>query len=114
MSIAMRMVGRATAPPPVRPKYRRGMASVLSTDRDTVSVDLYGPAGRSAWMDIDWRAHQRWVTVAGRAMNVIDIGPGANAGPARGTMVFVHGLSGSWQNWLEQLPVFAAQGWRCV
>ena len=23
-------------------------------------------------------------------------------------MVFVHGLSGSWQNWLEQLPVFAA------
>jgi pimeloyl-ACP methyl ester carboxylesterase len=93
------------------------MASVLRADRSTVSVDHYGPAGRSAWMDIDWRAHQRWVTVAGRAMNVIDIGPGLNASPptpARGTMVFVHGLSGSWQNWLEQLPVFAAAGWRCV
>jgi pimeloyl-ACP methyl ester carboxylesterase len=90
------------------------MASVLSTDRDTVAVDLYGPVGRSAWMDVDWRAHQRWVMIAGRAMNVIDIGPGANAGPARGTMVFIHGLSGSWQNWLEQLPVFAAEGWRCV
>jgi pimeloyl-ACP methyl ester carboxylesterase len=24
-------------------------------------------------------------------------------------IVFVHGLSGSWQNWLEQLPVFAAK-----
>jgi pimeloyl-ACP methyl ester carboxylesterase len=23
--------------------------------------------------------------------------------------VFIHGLSGSWQNWLEQLPVFAAE-----
>jgi pimeloyl-ACP methyl ester carboxylesterase len=33
-------------------------------------------------------------------MNVIDWGEG----PA---LVFVHGLSGSWPNWLEQLPVFA-------
>jgi pimeloyl-ACP methyl ester carboxylesterase len=90
------------------------MASVLSTDRDTVVADLYGPVGRSAWMDVDWRAHQRWVTVGGRAMNVIDIGPGADAGPARGTIVWIHGLSGSWQNWLENLPVLAAAGWRCI
>jgi pimeloyl-ACP methyl ester carboxylesterase len=54
-------------------------------------------------MDVDWREHQRWVTVAGRAVNVIDLGPQAPAG----TIVFIHGLSGSWQNWLEQLPVFA-------
>ncbi|HEY8303154.1 MAG TPA: alpha/beta fold hydrolase [Solirubrobacteraceae bacterium] len=60
----------------------------------------YGPRGRSWWLDIDWRAHQRWVTVAGKAVNTIDLG----AGPA---LVFVHGLSGSWPNWLEQLPVFA-------
>ena len=60
----------------------------------------YGTAERSAWMDVDWRAHQRWVTVDGRPTNVIDLG----AGPA---MVFIHGLAGSWQNWLEQLPVFA-------
>jgi pimeloyl-ACP methyl ester carboxylesterase len=33
-------------------------------------------------------------------VNVIDMGEG----PA---IVFVHGLSGSWPNWLEQLPVFA-------
>jgi pimeloyl-ACP methyl ester carboxylesterase len=38
--------------------------------------------------------------VAGRPLNVIDLGEG----PA---IVFVHGLSGSWPNWLEQLPVFA-------
>jgi pimeloyl-ACP methyl ester carboxylesterase len=60
----------------------------------------YGPAGRSPWLDVDWRAHQRWVQVAGGPVNVVELGDG----PA---IVFVHGLSGSWPNWLEQLPVFA-------
>lgn len=60
----------------------------------------YGPEGRSRWLDVDWREHQRWVTVNGDSVNTIDIGEG----PA---VVFVHGLSGSWPNWLEQLPVFA-------
>jgi pimeloyl-ACP methyl ester carboxylesterase len=60
----------------------------------------YGPEGHSSWLDIDWREHQRWVMVAGTPLNTIDIGEG----PA---IVFVHGLSGSWPNWLEQLPVFA-------
>jgi pimeloyl-ACP methyl ester carboxylesterase len=60
----------------------------------------YGPVGRSPWLDIDWREHQRWVTIDGRRVNVIELGSGP-------PVVFVHGLSGSWQNWLEQLPVFA-------
>jgi pimeloyl-ACP methyl ester carboxylesterase len=60
----------------------------------------YGPVGRSPWMDIDWRSHQRWVTVQGQPLNVIELGEGP-------PMVFVHGLSGSWPNWLEQLPVLA-------
>jgi pimeloyl-ACP methyl ester carboxylesterase len=60
----------------------------------------YGPAGRSPWLDVDWREHQRWVTIDGRRVNVIELGSGP-------PVVFVHGLSGSWQNWLEQLPVFA-------
>jgi pimeloyl-ACP methyl ester carboxylesterase len=61
----------------------------------------YGPGGRSPWLDIDWRAHQRWVEVLGRPVNVIELGEGP-------PLVFVHGLAGSWQNWLEQLPEFAA------
>lgn len=60
----------------------------------------YGPVGRSAWLGVDWREHQRWVTVAGNLINLIDLGEG----PA---IVFVHGLSGSWPNWLEQMPLFA-------
>ncbi|MCW2995697.1 MAG: alpha/beta hydrolase [Conexibacter sp.] len=89
------------------------MATTASPDRATIAVDLYGPGGRSAWMDVDWRAHQRWVQVGGRWMNVIDIGPGADFGPALGTIVWVHGLSGSWQNWLENLPFFARTH-RCI
>jgi pimeloyl-ACP methyl ester carboxylesterase len=54
----------------------------------------------SPWIGIDWRAHQRWVPIGGSPVNVIELGEG----PA---VVFVHGLGGSWQNWLEQLPVFA-------
>jgi pimeloyl-ACP methyl ester carboxylesterase len=61
---------------------------------------LYGPQGRSPWLDVDWREHQRWVMLDGQPVNVIELGEGP-------PLVFVHGLSGSWTNWLEQLPVFA-------
>ncbi len=63
---------------------------------------MYGPQGRSAWLDIDWREHQRWVLLDGQPVNVIELGEGP-------PLVFVHGLSGSWPNWLEQLPVLAAR-----
>jgi pimeloyl-ACP methyl ester carboxylesterase len=62
----------------------------------------YGPTGRSPWLDVNWREHQRWVTLDGRRVNVIELGSGP-------PVVFIHGLSGSWQNWLEQLPVFARE-----
>jgi len=62
--------------------------------------DGYGPDGRSEWLDIDWRRHLRSCTVAGSRVNYIEMGDG----PA---LVFVHGLSGCWQNWLENIPHFA-------
>jgi pimeloyl-ACP methyl ester carboxylesterase len=86
------------------------MATTVTPERETVSVEQYGPSGRSAWLDIDWQSHQRWVSVGGRWMNVIDLGP--DDGGA-GTIVWIHGLSGSWQNWLENLPEFAKTH-RCV
>jgi pimeloyl-ACP methyl ester carboxylesterase len=62
----------------------------------------YGPIGRSPWQDVDWRAHQRWLTVDGTRINTIELGEGT-------PLLFIHGLSGSWPNWLEQLPVLAAE-----
>jgi pimeloyl-ACP methyl ester carboxylesterase len=66
-----------------------------------VDGGTYGPSGRSPWLDVDWSEHQRWVLVEGHPVNTIDLGDGP-------PLLFVHGLSGSWPNWLEQLPVFAA------
>ncbi len=62
--------------------------------------DAYGPVGHSEWLDIDWQQHLRWVRVQDRWMNIVDMGEGPVA-------LFVHGLSGCWQNWLENLPHFA-------
>ena len=58
-------------------------------------------AGPERWERIDWREHQRWVTVGGHAVNTIELG----RGPA---ILLVHGLSGCWPNWLEQLAPFSA------
>ena len=76
--------------------------SERSNGRVAPEADRYGPAGRSAWLDVDWRSHQRWVTVEGKPINTIALGEGP-------PLVFVHGLGGSWQNWLEQLPELARE-----
>jgi pimeloyl-ACP methyl ester carboxylesterase len=62
--------------------------------------DGHDAPGRSAWLDIDWSAHQRWVSIDGTPANVIELGDGP-------PLLFVHGLSGCWQNWLENIPCFA-------
>ncbi len=59
------------------------------------------PPARPPWMQVDWRSHLRWVHVQERPVNVLDIG----AGPA---VVFLHGLAGCWQNWLQNIVPLAA------
>ncbi len=76
------------------------MATRTKNVENTSELDTYGTVGRPEWMDVDWPRHLRWVTVEGRRMNVLDIGEGP-------PLLFVHGLSGCWQNWLENIPFFA-------
>jgi len=63
-------------------------------------LDAYGAVGRSEWIDVDWPQYLHWARVEGRWMNYVDIGEGP-------VVLMIHGLSGCWQNWLENIPHFA-------
>ncbi|HEX3733859.1 MAG TPA: alpha/beta fold hydrolase [Solirubrobacterales bacterium] len=51
----------------------------------------------SEWPGVDWRRHLRRVELPGSSVNYVELGEGE-------PIVFVHGLAGCWQNWLETLP----------
>jgi pimeloyl-ACP methyl ester carboxylesterase len=53
------------------------------------------------WLHIDWREHLKQVDVVGAQANYVEMGEGP-------PLLFVHGLAGCWQNWLENIPHFAA------
>ncbi len=65
------------------------------------------------WLRIDWRRHRQTIDVRraptdpSTSVNYVEIEPEGD--PARLAIVFVHGLGGCWQNWLEQLPHFARE-----
>jgi pimeloyl-ACP methyl ester carboxylesterase len=51
------------------------------------------------WLEIDWRKHLHRIDLPGAEVNYAEIGEGE-------PILFVHGLAGCWQNWLENLPHF--------
>lgn len=70
--------------------------------------DPYGnPDPNPAWMAIDWQEHLHTAQIGSQSINYAEIGEG----PA---IVFVHGLGGCWQNWLENMPALAELGHRCI
>ena len=83
----------ATASSRARPARRRAAGR---------AGDDYGDTATPDWRDTDWRAHLHTTQIDGRSVNYVDIGVAKE-----GTVVFIHGLGGSWQNWLENIPRFA-------
>jgi len=51
-------------------------------------------------MGTNWSAQLRWVRAEGSLVNVLDVGSGP-------VVLLLHGLSGCWQNWLENIPELA-------
>jgi pimeloyl-ACP methyl ester carboxylesterase len=62
--------------------------------------DGYGVEQRSEWLDVDWRQHLHSTTVHGARINYAEMGDGP-------PVILIHGLSGCWQNWLENIPHLA-------
>jgi pimeloyl-ACP methyl ester carboxylesterase len=62
----------------------------------------YGRSDAPDWRGVGWRATLRAITIGGRRVHMVDIG-GGDGSP----VVFVHGLGGRWQNWLENIPRIA-------
>ena len=62
------------------------------------------PAAEPSWREIDWLSLLHRVEIDGRQVNYVELGSGE--GPP---IVFVHGLGGQWQNWLENIPRFAQE-----
>ena len=61
--------------------------------------DGYGETAQPDWRSIDWAAHLHQIEVDGTPVNYVDLGDGKLE-----PIVFVHGLGGQWQNWLENIP----------
>jgi pimeloyl-ACP methyl ester carboxylesterase len=53
------------------------------------------------WLGIDWRRHLKSIQVRDTRVNYCEMGEGGKP------IVFVHGLGGCWQNWLENIPHFS-------
>ena len=79
-------------------KLARGRAE-LPPPTPADGPDPYGNPDPE-WLRIDWREHLRQIDVVGTGANYVEMGEGP-------PLVLVHGLSGCWQNWLENIPHFA-------
>jgi pimeloyl-ACP methyl ester carboxylesterase len=90
------------------PKYFVPTARPAGVRKGRRADDGYGATAQPDWRTIDWPAHLHQVEIDGRPVNYVDIGSGP-----REPVVFVHGLGGQWQNWLENIP-HAAQERRVI
>src|SRR4051812_9586308 len=110
MSRAMRAIGHVPYAPVAKqrlPKLILSSARPGSPFKARHAGDDYGAVAQPDWREVDWSRHLRQLDVDGTSVNFVDYGEGA---PDRHPVVFIHGLGGCWQNWLENVPRMAAEG----
>jgi pimeloyl-ACP methyl ester carboxylesterase len=77
------------------------MPEAMTPGLSAASENDYGnPDPLPEWQRVDWRRHLRRVALPGADVGYVEIGEGE-------PLLFVHGISGSWQSWLENLSWFA-------
>src|SRR5918999_2103779 len=86
------------------PRVFASTAPPSSPWRARQADDGYGASAEPSWRQVDWRAHLHQVEIDGAAVNYVDLGSGEGE-----PVVFVHGLGGQWQNWLENVPRVAQE-----
>jgi pimeloyl-ACP methyl ester carboxylesterase len=70
--------------------------------------DDYGLTAEPNWRTVDWARHLARVRIGRTPVNYVRLDPPQRRDGAV-PVVFVHGLSGQWQNWLENLPATALE-----
>lgn len=111
VAVRFRVVSSATAEHPVREEFRRiasDTAYMLNLARGRIELPAATPADGPdpygspdpEWLRIDWQEHRHEVDVVGARVNYVEMGEGP-------PLLFLHGLSGAWQNFLENIPHFA-------
>ncbi|MDP9376192.1 MAG: alpha/beta hydrolase [Actinomycetota bacterium] len=71
----------------------------------------YADGDDASWLEVDWPALTRTEQVGDATINFIDTGTADD--PGKPVLLFLHGLSGLWQNWLLTIPAFMDE-YRCV
>jgi len=71
--------------------------------------DDYGVTAKPSWREVNWREHLRAMDIDGGSVNYVDFGPESGSGDSPPPVLFVHGLGGCWQNWLENIPRVAQE-----
>ena len=98
---ASRVVGRAFE------RLGPGSAQPASLRDASNAGPDYGRTAIPSWLEVDWALHVRDMQVRGHSVRYVDFGPEKGK-----PIVLIHGISSNWQNWLEQLPRLAAEGYR--
>ncbi len=86
------------------PRVLASHARPTSPRRARTAGEEYGGTAEPSWREVDWASHLRRGRFAGAEVNYVDMGPADGQAAARAPVVFVHGLGGQWQNWIQNMP----------
>ncbi len=91
------------------PRVFASHARPASPKRARTAGEEYGGTAEPSWREVDWASLLRRGRFAGADVNYLDIAPADPAGADRAPVMFVHGLGGQWQNWIQNIPRVALE-----